>query len=261
MLSTSKKSKLYAALKAYTKNFIGKYSELDESGTRLMINSFLTDVLGYKPIEEIKTEYMIKHTYADYVIQLRNTRHFLVEVKALSIPLSESHLRQAVNYGANEGIEWALLTNGSQFDFYRILFGKPIDSELVFSIDFNDSEQLKEGVELLQYLHKDEISTGLALLWRKHSALDPCTVAGYFYDPKIIRRLRLALSKKFNHKFDDEEIIQAIGRVICEPMEQEDVKKLRFRSEKPLVDLANVKVVDTPKVDAEKIGIVLTKPD
>ena len=63
MLTTSKKTKLLIAVKAYNKKYLhGKMTELDESGTRLMINSFLTDVLGFIPIEEVKTEYMIRGT-------------------------------------------------------------------------------------------------------------------------------------------------------------------------------------------------------
>ena len=110
--------KLLSALKLYKKRYIDSYTELDESGTRLMVNSFLSEILGFTPIEEIKTEYMIKGTYADYMIQTGGIRHFLVEVKALSLELSDKHLRQTINYGANEGIEWALLTNGRSCDFY-----------------------------------------------------------------------------------------------------------------------------------------------
>ena len=155
MLTTSKRQKLFATLKFYRKQFLdGKVTELDESGTRLMINSFLSDVLGYKQIEEIKTEYMIKGTYADYVIQVNKTRHFLVEVKALSFELSEKHLRQTINYGANEGIEYALLTNGKSFEFYKILFDKPISSRLIFRVDLSDVSALKEATEYLQHLQR-----------------------------------------------------------------------------------------------------------
>ena len=108
-----------------------------------MINFFLTDVLGFQALDEVKTEYMIKGTYADYVVQLNGIRHFLVEVKAYSLELSEKHLRQTVNYGANEGIEWALLTNGRSFDFYKILFNKPIESRKVFSIDLTNVSNYK----------------------------------------------------------------------------------------------------------------------
>lgn len=158
MLTTSKKQKLLADLKTYRKTFLdGKIIELDESGTRIMINSFLTDVLGYKQLEEIKTEYMIKGTYADYVIQINKARHFLVEVKALSFELSEKHLRQTINYGANEGIEYALLTNGKSFEFYKIIFAKPISSHLIFSVELSDSTTQKEDIEYLQHLHRDNV--------------------------------------------------------------------------------------------------------
>jgi hypothetical protein len=153
MLSPAKKVKLISALKFYKKEYLDKgYAELDESATRLMINHFLTEVLGYKMIEEIKTEYMIRGTYADYVIQINGNRHFLVEVKGYSLELSGKHLRQAINYGANEGIEWAVLTNGRQIDLYKIIFEKPIDSKKVFSIDLTDQGTFKDNADLLQFL-------------------------------------------------------------------------------------------------------------
>ncbi|MBK6643729.1 MAG: type I restriction enzyme HsdR N-terminal domain-containing protein [Bacteroidetes bacterium] len=137
-----------------------------------MINSFLTDVLGFIAIDEVKTEYMIRGTYADYVIQTKGDRHFLVEVKSLSLTLSAKHLRQTINYGANEGIEWALLTNGKQFDFYKILFQKPIEARLVFSFDLCEVTTLKNCVEIIQFLHKDSVMTkGLDKLWQKDNCL------------------------------------------------------------------------------------------
>src|SRR5687768_4751546 len=195
MLTPTKKTKLLDSLKKYSKKYLhGKLTELDESGTRLMINAFLSDVLGFEPIEEIKTEYMIKGTYADYVVQLKGTRHFLVEVKALSLNLSEAHLRQAINYGANEGIEWALLTNGKCFEFYRILFNKPIESRKVFTIDFSDPAQLKKSVEVVQFLHKDSVSSkGLDMLWNKCIALDPANVAGFLYTDNVVNFIKKSL--------------------------------------------------------------------
>lgn len=158
MLTKSKRHKLLARIKEYHKRYLRKkLNDLDESGTRLMINTFLTEVLGFASIEEVKTEYMIKGTYADYVIQTKGTRHFLVEVKSLSLNLTDKHLRQAVNYGANEGIEWALLTNGRNFELFRILFNKPIESRKVLSIDLGDRNSLKDSVEHLQHLHRESV--------------------------------------------------------------------------------------------------------
>lgn len=226
MLTKTKQAKLYGALKSYCRKFLnGKSSELDESGTRLMINSFLTDVLCFAPIDEVKTEYMIRGTYADYVIQTKGIRSFLVEVKALSLELSDKHLRQAINYGANEGIEWALLTNGKNFDFYKILFTKPIEYRKIFSIDLSDATQLKNCLQVIQFLHKESVTNkGLDFLWNKTIALDPKNVAGLLYSPNIIYFLKRTLKKKYRSKFSDAEIISAINRIVAEPIELEGIK-------------------------------------
>ena len=158
MLSTQKLLKFTQSIKEYKKKFLDKpLGELDESGTRLLINHFLTEMLGYETLSEVKTEYMIKGTYADYVIQVGGKRHFLVEVKALSLNLSSNHLRQSINYGANEGIDFVLLTNGKVFELYRVIFEKPISHELIFSLNLSDLSNIKGIAEQLQYLHKDAI--------------------------------------------------------------------------------------------------------
>jgi hypothetical protein len=237
MLTTTKLAKLTEALKKYSKKYLnGKYTELDESGTRLMINSFLMDVLGYEALEEIKTEYMIKGTYADYVIQIKGKRHFLIEVKALTLNLSEAHLRQAINYGANEGIEWALLTNGKSFDFYKILFNKPIEARKVFSLDLSDTSKLKVSAEFLQFLHKDAvIAKGLDLLWNKSIALDPANVAGYLYASTVLNYIKKALKDKYNHKFSDDEVKVALDKIVFEAIELSDIKHVKVKKSAPRI--------------------------
>lgn len=234
MLTKSKQRHLFNSLKEYHRQYLKKTNpDLDESGTRLMINSFLTEVLGFAPIEEVKTEYMIRGTYADYVIKLKGVQHFLVEVKALGIELSEKHLRQAINYGANEGIEWVLLSNGRRFDFYKILFEKPISERKVFSIDLNDSSKLKASVETIQYLHKLSVThKGLDLLWAKCVALDPTTIAGLLQNKPVINFIKRALKKKYKHQFTDNEIIGSLNKVIYEPIQLDNVKQVTIRKKK-----------------------------
>lgn len=246
MLTTSKKAKMLNALKAYKKKFLDlNLSELDESGTRLMINHFLSDVLGYTPIEEIKTEYMIKGTYADYVIQTNGIRHFLVEVKALSLQLSEKHLRQTINYGANEGIEWVLLTNGKNFDFYKILFNKPIESRKIFSVDLADASSFKTAGDNLQYLHRDSIpKKGLKILWNRCEALFPENVAGIIYSKESIATIKKLIKTKYGEKCDDEEIIKSLNRIVYDRIDPACIKPYRSsRSEKKSKKLAPNEVV------------------
>lgn len=234
MLTPSKKTKFIAAIKSYQKKWLsGNITELDESGTRLMVNHFLTDVLSYLPLEEVKTEYMIKGTYADYVVQYKGVKHFLVEVKSFSLNLSDKHLRQAVNYGANEGIEWALLTNGKHFEFYKILFQKPIEHKLVFKLDLTDHKAVNDIAELMQYICKESIaSKGLNLLWSKHTALTPENVSGLLFSDNVVNFLRKTLKEKSKCNFSELEIDAAIRRVITEPIKMENVRVMKAKAKK-----------------------------
>jgi len=229
MLTSSKLQKLTQSVKDYKKQFLDKpLGELDESGTRLLINHFLTEMLGYKTLEEVKTEYMIKGTYADYVVQLSGKRHFLVEVKALSLNLSDKHLRQSINYGANEGIDWVLLTNGKCFELYRVIFEKPISNELVFSIDLSDSNSFKSNAEQLQFLHKDSVQKdGLEALWKRYSVLSPKNLAKFIYSDEVVKFLQKELKKKYATKFELEDIEAAVIRIANDKVIIDDIKAIR----------------------------------
>lgn len=235
MLTASKSRKMLVALKDYKKKYLSKtLTDLDESGTRIMINNFLTSILGYQELEEIKTEYMIKGTYADYIVQVGGKRHFLVEVKAFSIDLSDKHLRQAINYGANEGIEWAILTNGRQLQLYKIIFDKPISEKLIYEIDFTSEDyQVKTAVDQLAYLHRDAVvKKSLTELWSRYSALDPLNIAGLLFSPHVLKFLKKELKKKYSSKFEDDEILESLHEVVCGEIPIEKLKIPRFKTSK-----------------------------
>jgi hypothetical protein len=262
MLTALKQQKLQNSLKAYRKDFLdGSVKELDESGTRLMINRFLSDVLGYKQLEEIKTEYMIKGTYADYVIQVNAKRHFLVEVKALSFQLSEKHLRQTVNYGANEGIEYALLTNGRNFEFYKIIFEQPISSHLIFALDLSDATGLKNAVSHLQYLHKESvIKNSFKPLWNKCEATDPYNIAGILCSDAVLKCIKKLIKDRYNEKCEDEIILSAVHKIVTDKMDPgliKPFKEKRVKRERKLVGVSGLAldyVSHETKNEIEKTG-------
>lgn len=236
MLSKQKLLKFTQSIKDYKKKFLDKpLGDLDESGTRLLINHFLTDMLGYETLSEVKTEYMIKGTYADYVIQIGGKRHFLVEVKALSLNLSANHLRQSINYGANEGIDFVLLTNGKVFELYKVLFEKPISHELIFSLDLSELSNIKVIADQLQYLHKDAVlKKGLDVLWDRHSALSPKNLSKLLFSDEVIRFLQKELKKKYYIKFDEVVIENAVKRIAMESVIIEDFKPIKRRISKKI---------------------------
>lgn len=243
MATQNQKNKLYSNLKKYQKRYLQKqYKDLDESATRIMVNSFLTDVLGYKELEDIKTEYRIKGEYADYVIQLARKKHLIVEVKAIQLDLSEKHLRQSVNYAANEGIDWILLINGRQIELFRVIFGKPIDIKKIFKFNLDDKVELKESLEFLFYLTKGSVLKGeLEVFWKRFQVLEPKDLSKNFYSIEVVRFLRKVLKNKSGLFFSEEDILDSVYRVITtkidsnKPKVSLDIfknKKLKIKKEK-----------------------------
>src|SRR3546814_6781797 len=86
--------------------------------------------------------------------------HYLAEVKSAGTSLNENHLRQAVNYGAHQGIEWIILTNAIMWKIYRIKFGQPIDWEEVYCFDMGQiSSRSADDLGKLCMLCHESVST------------------------------------------------------------------------------------------------------
>ena len=63
------------------------------------------------------------------------TLAFLIEVKAIGLDPKEQYIRQAVDYAANQGVDWIVLTTGTAWKVYKVSFTKPIAHELVVDLD------------------------------------------------------------------------------------------------------------------------------
>lgn len=221
MATETQLKNLREQLKVYKRKYLRKeFTTLNEADTRIMTNSFLTEILGYRELEEIKTEYRIKSEYADYVIQLKRKKHFVVEVKSIELDLSEKHLRQSLSYAANEGIDWILLLNGREIQLYRVNFGKPISTTLIFKIDLMDSDDLKKAPELLWNLTKRAIEKGeLETFWKRTNALEPVNLAKLVYSEEIVRRLRNDLKEQTGIYFQMEDVAASLAQIISEKVE------------------------------------------
>ena len=229
-------------LKVYKRKYLKKqFADLGEAATRIMTNSFLTEVLGYQELIEIKTEYRIKSEYADYVIQLKRKKHFVVEVKSIEIDISEKHLRQSLSYAANEGIDWILLLNGREIQFYRVNFGKPISTTLIYKLNLMDSDDLKKAPDLLWNLTKVAVERGeLETFWKRTNALNPVNLAKLLYSEEVVKRLRNDLKDQTGIYFQIEDVAASLEQIIAEkvhfPKPRLRVKKKNTTATEPIVD-------------------------
>ena len=227
MATEVQKRQLLGKLKEYKSRYMKKqYDDLDESATRIMTNSLLTEVLGYKELEEIKTEYRIRGEYADYVIQLARKKRFIVEVKAIQLDLSDKHLRQSVNYAANEGIDWIILTNGRQLELYRVIFSKPIAVKKIFSCDLGDLKQVKDTLAMIALLTKRSVlKNELDSYWTRFKALDPENLCKNFYSAESVKLMKRMLKKDTGLNFSEDDIFDSIHNIIVTKI---DTSKPRF---------------------------------
>lgn len=220
-------------LNSYKRKYLKKeYSKLDESATRIMINSFLTEILGYKELEEIKTEYRIRGEYADYIIQLKRKKHFVVEVKSIEIDINDKHLRQSLSYAANEGIDWILLLNGREIQLYRVNFGKPVTTTLIYKLDLNNPADMKKSPELLWNLTKTAVERGeLENFWKRTNALNPVSLAKLLYSEEIVKRLRNDLKDQTGIYFQIDDVAASLHQIISDEIEFPK-PKLRIKKSK-----------------------------
>ena len=233
---------LRGGLKEYKKKYLRKeFSALDESATRIMTNYFLTELLGYLELVEIKTEYRIRSEYADYVVQLKRKKHFVVEVKSIDLDLNERHLRQSLSYAANEGIDWILLLNGREIQLYRVNFGKPVTTTLIYKLDLLKADDFKKAPELLWYLTKKAVEKGeLETFWKRTNALNPANLAKLLYSEEIVKRLRNDLKEVTGIYFQIEDVAESLQHIIADKVEfpkpRLRVKKKNTRKTAPIIE-------------------------
>jgi len=153
MASIPKKvaERLVSGLKRYQPILAAaKARDVGETDTVTIIKDMLADVFGYDKYSELTSEYAIRGTFCDLAVKLDGKLSTLIEVKAIGIDLKEQHVKQAVDYAANQGVDWVLLTNGNRWCVYHVLFTRPIQTELVVDIDFSVlSARSEADIELL----------------------------------------------------------------------------------------------------------------
>ena len=136
-----------------------KDRDINEADTVIIVGDMLSEVFGYDKYADVTSEYAIKGTYCDLAIRVDGNIKYLIEVKAIGLELKDAHIRQAVGYGFQHGIQWVVLTNGVEWEFYRIKFEKPGGHDLLTKFDYLElNPRKKDDHERLFLLCKEGLS-------------------------------------------------------------------------------------------------------
>lgn len=191
-------SRISSELKRYQPILAGaKQRDIGESDTVVIVQDILNDMLGYDKYQHVTSEHAIKGTYVDLVVKVDNDLRFLIEVKAIGLELKDGHVKQAIDYGANQGVEWIVLTNGQVWRVYRIHFGQPIEKSLVIEIDaLSVKATSAEVIECFGSLSKEGFSKGsMDDLATTKQLTNKFTVAMVLMSEEIIDELRKELRR------------------------------------------------------------------
>jgi predicted type IV restriction endonuclease len=112
-----------------------KTRDVSEADTVTLVKDVLAEAFGFDKYSDLTSEHAIRGTHCDLAVKIDGKIVQLIEVKSAGTELDDRHVKQAIDYAANEGIDWVALTNASVWRLYQVQFGKPIDKRLVIAID------------------------------------------------------------------------------------------------------------------------------
>ncbi|MHB9052879.1 MAG: type I restriction enzyme HsdR N-terminal domain-containing protein [Thermoleophilia bacterium] len=171
--------------------------DVSESDTVTIITDVLASIFGFDKYTEITSEQAIRGTFCDIAVKSGGKIDYLIEVKAIGLDLKENHLRQAVGYGVNHGIEWVVLTNSIVWEVYRIRFEQPVTYDLICRFNFLELNARKqEDQNKLFLLCKEGMDKAAIELFHEHvKSVNKYVIAAIIQSDSVIGLLRRELRK------------------------------------------------------------------
>lgn len=130
--------------------------DVNESDTVVIVTDLLQEMFGYDKYTDITSEHMIRSTFCDLAVKVDGALMVLIEVKAIGLELKDQHVKQAVDYAANQGSEWVGLTNGIDWRIYKVIFEKPLAQELIVQFNLLEmSPRSSQHIEIISLLARE----------------------------------------------------------------------------------------------------------
>jgi Type I restriction enzyme R protein N terminus (HSDR_N) len=219
--------------------------DVSEADTVTLIKDILAEVFGFEKYTELTSEQQIRGTFCDLAVKIDGKIRILIEVKSAGSDLSESHLRQALNYGANQGIEWIILTNSVDWRLYKIKFSQPIEHEEVSRFDITNIDHKKtDDLNKLFLISREGIATDAMFSYHQQILLlNRYTVAQVILSEACVSIIRREFRKIFPEvKVEDIVIMDMLANDIIkrDALEGEKVKEAKLLIKKSMQRAARV---------------------
>ncbi len=217
--------------------------DVSEADTVTVVKDMLAELFGYDKYAELTSEQQIKGTFCDLAIKIEGKIQYLIEVKSAGLDLKENHLTQAINYGANQGIQWVILTNSIDWKVYRIVFGQPVIHEEVTSFSILEvSSSKEEDLEALYILAREGISSdAISTFHQRSQLLNRFTISQIVMSENVVGSVRKELRRLFpDLKVELQQISEILGAEVLkrELLDGDKAKDAALRIKKALQKLS-----------------------
>lgn len=197
-ISKKVKERIVSASKKYKRIIENAVkADINESDTVLIVRDMIEEIFGFDRYNEVTSEYCIRNTYCDVAIKINNKLLYLIEVKAIGIELQEVHLKQAIQYSTNAGIDWVILTNGQIWNAYKIRYKKPLSIEQILKIDWmNENQKDNAFIEKIFCLCKEGVSkTALSQYEEEKKATNRHLLGAIILSDEVMKVIRREIKK------------------------------------------------------------------
>jgi Type I restriction enzyme R protein N terminus (HSDR_N) len=208
-VSTKVAARIASQLKVY-QGILAQAVKKDsnEADTSAIVASMISDVLGYNKFEHVSSQHAIRGTYVDLMVSTDNKPRFLVEVKAVGAELKDSYIKQAVDYAANKGVDWVVLTNAVVWRLYRVIFTKPIDRVLVCDLNVLETNyKAPEVIECFGNLSLEQFSKDTLSDWFNEKRItSKFAIAALILSDSILDAMRLEIRRLSRIRVDVDDL-------------------------------------------------------
>jgi predicted type IV restriction endonuclease len=235
-----------------------KIRDINESDTVVLLTGILSDILGYDKYTEITTEKAVKPGYCDLAITLKDKKiEMYIEAKAIGKDLNDNHVQQAIGYATFGGTDWAILTNAVNWRLYKIVWGKPITTQLALEFNFLELKaKSKEDIEKIALLCKEcYVKDSLDDFYTQRQATSKYMLGNLIFEDAVINSIKKELKEVYpDLKCTNEEIYKIIHN---EVVKREIIEGDEATEAQKKIAKANKRV---EKIKAEKNKVVGVAP-
>lgn len=237
--------------------------DVSEADTVTIVKDILQDIFGYDKYAEVTSELAIRCTYCDLAIKIDGKPNLLIEVKAIGLNLNEKHTKQAVDYAANQGVDWVVLTNGIRWILYHVLFKKPIEQSVVADIDLlSVNVRSDEDLEKLYILSKEGLTKGAISEYRhRKDATNRFVIAAVLLNSEDVLGVIRREVRRVTSVFVDQDAIakvlreEVIKREAIEGAKADEAHRRTVRrSERSLRSESEREVDENPARDSKEVS-------